>query len=155
MITNEQFDLLDVLAENEYKDIDDVLRSFYFILEDHKDKLQAAVEVINESESGIIVGRGTGGRKRAVIHEYVHDESSRNFWKVLGSKDNEYLCFKSYCTCPSFQQTVKSVIPDSSNRLICKHLIALRLARALKLVERHKVPLDTFMQVMCGLKLIH
>ncbi len=125
--------------------------AFYFVLGENEETLKLlehAVDVINLSaaESG-------SSQKHLVVHEFIHQDSSRKFWKVAGSNNNEYFCLYNFCSCPHYMQMVKSASIDKSTCHVCKHMIAVRLASALKLIDKHSVSLEVFMQHMCGEKL--
>ena len=59
--------------------------------------------------------------------------NGKKLYQVVGSSDNVYTCFKDelYCNCPSFQ----NMIVMKRSHFICKHLLAVMVASALKSYE--------------------
>ncbi|XP_053214454.1 zinc finger SWIM domain-containing protein 7-like [Panonychus citri] len=63
----------------------------------------------------------------------VRSDSGRQVFKVLSQdKPIHYICYKNayYCTCLAFKHKV-----ISSDSIMCKHLIATRIADAMGLIE--------------------
>lgn len=107
----------------------EALRWFYYILPDHEKLLEAAVEILDRGLSQEIGGHSHS----SPVQEYYLSSNSRCFWKVAGSSRNrEYLCLKNYCSCKSFCHIARG----PSNRIICKHLLAVKIARVIGLAER-------------------
>jgi predicted nucleic acid-binding Zn finger protein len=146
MITDEQYALLDLLAEtnssNKTVEADEILSDAYFIFYDQVKFLESALEILDQSEE----------QHQSAVKTICHDMSTRKYWKVTGFHDAEYLCFGRSCTCPFYMNTLRS---SNSNRMqpvglqvVCKHLIAVRLATSLHKIEVVKLPMDKFMLQM-------
>lgn len=115
------------------KDSDAVLRAFYFALHDQAKLLEHAMDTIDVDS----------GRTKAV-REIKESGSGRKCWKVRGSQGNEYLCLDQYCSCPSFMQLCRG----HEMRVVCKHMVAVRLAKALHLVEYKEVNREEFVRTI-------
>ena len=72
---------------------------------------------------------------RGAVTRY-HCSASRELYRVRGTGGRFYTCMSSsdYCSCPSFVYTVL-VKQDS---LLCKHLLAVRLGRAMAAGKRER-----------------
>ncbi len=143
MISESQSILLNLLVDSSRSassseisstEVDNRLKQIHFILHDQMKLLEASMELLDHE-------------RKKPVQEIIHDNSQRHFWKVLGSKDNEYLCFEKFCTCQSYQQLLKSSYDDQP--ILCKHLLSIRIAKILGLVEKVSLPLDQFMEKMC------
>lgn len=77
--------------------------------------------------------------KRKAVTKYVAMDSRRECYKVRGEQD-DYLCFRdlSYCSCHNFAQRCVSSFP------LCKHVIAMKLAEGLGIIEQVQVPDSEF-----------
>lgn len=137
--------------------------------ESERKVLEASVELLEKD--GSTGNSGGQYRSGAVIHEYIHATSKRKVWKVAGSssKGSSYLCFRHYCSCPSYAQvtqkshatTVVSTFSPSTGmrgsvnggidtHVLCKHLLAIRLAKCLNMVESHTVDTANFLSICCS-----
>ncbi|CAM9779369.1 unnamed protein product [Ectocarpus sp. 12 AP-2014] len=80
--------------------------------------------VLDKSRVVTVVARNTG----------------RSVWLVQGSRGAPYLCLREYCSCSrSFQELVRRGAPHP---VLCKHLLAVRLAPALGLSISEEVDDD-------------
>lgn len=113
-----------------------VLKAFHFILHDQAKLIEHSLEIIDQSDESI-----------KPVQQYQHEQSGRKFWKVRGSRENEYLCLSRYCSCPSFVNLVKAAELDKV--ILCKHLLAIQLAKALRMEQVYFMSLDTFVLKMC------
>lgn len=116
-------------------EVDDALKQVHFLLHDHMKLLEASLELLDHER-----------RKSVQMIEDEHGE--RCFWRVQGSREQDYLCLSHHCSCPSFQQLLRNS-SDGQQHVMCKHLLAIKLAQILGLEERSKLPLDQFMERMC------
>ena len=71
-------------------------------------------------------------------------------WRVAGSGSAEYTCLWGYCPCPSYTRMAQQTV----QRLLCKHLVTLRWALALGLVEEVDVSADDFVDALAGKDLV-
>lgn len=111
----------------------EILKSVSFILHDNRKLLEAASEILGEDQH-------SGGVKM-----FVSTSCGRKCWKIRGSHDKDYTCLTSYCSCPSFFLQSK----QCDGRVYCKHLLAIKLATMLNLVEVESVSDEKFVEVMC------
>mmetsp|Transcript_71722 Transcript_71722/g.140887 ORF Transcript_71722/g.140887 Transcript_71722/m.140887 type:complete len:156 (-) Transcript_71722:358-825(-) len=136
MISDAQSDLIGALqkkhAVNKGTDIE-ILKGLSFILFDHRKLLESAVEMLGDD------GQSTG------VKEYVSNSCGRKFWKVRGSQDREYTCLRSFCSCQSYLIQTKQATTD----VICKHLLAIKIADMMGLVEKEEVTDEKFVELMC------
>lgn len=141
MISDEQWELLELLVAKGKlvaMDIDELLTAANYLFSEQGKLLDAALEIIDTQDD----------QRFRPVHEYVEETSSRRYWKVIGSHDTQYLCLEGYCNCPFFMNAMRSHSADVQGRIVCKHLIAVRLASALRRVEIHRLPLEKFMAGM-------
>ena len=109
------------------------MKGLSFILFDHRKLLESAVEMLGDD------GQSTG------VKEYVSNSCGRKFWKVRGSQDREYTCLRSFCSCQSYLIQTKQATTD----VICKHLLAIKIADMMGLVEKEEVTDEKFVELMC------
>jgi predicted nucleic acid-binding Zn finger protein len=135
MITDAQLELLDSLGakydEQRGSEVE-VLKSLDFALFDNRKLLESAVEMIGED------GRHS-------IKQFSSVSCGRKCWKVRGSQDREYTCLSSFCSCPSYLMQSK----QASGRVLCKHLLAIKIAGMLGSVEKEEVSDERFVDLLC------
>ncbi|CBJ27713.1 conserved unknown protein [Ectocarpus siliculosus] len=85
--------------------------------------VESTIQVLDKSRVVKVVARNTG----------------RSVWLVQGSRGAPYLCLREYCSCRSFQELVRRGAPHP---VLCKHLLAVRLAPALGLSMSEEVDDD-------------
>ncbi|CAM9107371.1 unnamed protein product [Ectocarpus sp. 8 AP-2014] len=74
------------------------------------------------------------------VVKVVARTTGRSVWLVQGSRGAPYLCLRQYCSCSrSFQELVRRGAPHP---VLCKHLLAVRLAPALGLSISEEVDDD-------------
>jgi predicted nucleic acid-binding Zn finger protein len=135
MITDAQLDLLDLLGAKydvQRAPEGEILKSLDFVLFDNRKLLESAVEMIGED--------GKQG-----IKQFSSISCGRKCWKVRGSHDREYTCLSSFCSCPSYLMQSK----QASGRVLCKHLLAIKIAGMLGLVEKEEVSDERFVDLLC------
>jgi predicted nucleic acid-binding Zn finger protein len=145
MLTEHQIQLIDILCRNvtghtrqdgttgEY-DEKLFLKSLAFILNGNRKLLEDSVDIVDDKS------------EFPMIRIYKSINSARSFSKVRGSRPGtEYVCLDSFCSCPSFNQQAKSV----RGAVICKHLLAIKVARALNKIEEKVLSEDKFVDYMC------
>lgn len=136
MLSEVQLELIDGLCkyhgEKRGNDID-VLKSVSFILHDNRKLLESAVEILGEEPPA------TG------VKQFISSSCGRVCWKVRGSQDRDYTCLANYCSCPSFFQQSKQV----DGKIFCKHLLAIKLATVMQLMDTETVSDERFVEVMC------
>lgn len=115
-------------------DVDDALRQVHFLLQDHTKLIEASLELLDHE-------------RKSSVQMIEDDAGDRHFWRVQGSKEQDYLCLTRHCSCQSFQQLLK--VSSDSQPILCKHLLAIKLAVILDMVDRVKLPLDQFVERMC------
>mmetsp|Transcript_34678 Transcript_34678/g.35371 ORF Transcript_34678/g.35371 Transcript_34678/m.35371 type:complete len:152 (+) Transcript_34678:51-506(+) len=110
----------------------DFLRCCVFSFNEGMPTLESVIDVL---ESGM-------------VREITCRTSGRSIWKVYGSKGVEYICLSSYCPCRSFYEQARS----SSVYLVCKHLLAIQLAKPLGRLTVQVVSDDVFLDNVCGIE---
>jgi predicted nucleic acid-binding Zn finger protein len=135
--------------------------------ENERKVLEASVELLEKDGGGGSTSSSSGQYHRAVIQEFKHATSKRTVWKVgaSSSRGSSYLCFRHYCSCPSYAQVAQKsqATTDASTssgvgaisggvdtHVMCKHLLAIRIAKCLNMVESHSVDTATFMTCCCN-----
>ena len=111
-----QWSLLCNLKVDVADNAEEMFRALNFILCDERKLLEAAVEVLDSLQ---------------YIEQFSSGSSSgRHFWKVSGSKGNEYLCLQKFCTCRRYLELEKNESHESTEDafIVCKHLVAIRIA---------------------------
>lgn len=113
-----QWSLLCNLKGEVDSNVEDTFRALNFILCDEKKLLEAAVDVLDSLQ---YIEKFTSGSL-----------SGRHFWKVSGSKGNEYLCLQKFCTCRRYLELEKNEShqsnSDETDLIVCKHLVAIQIA---------------------------
>lgn len=117
-----------------------LLQKFHFILNDHPLMITSCLEMLDDSTVS--------------IRKLISSSSSRVFWKVpsfsktsrfkSGTK-HDYLCTTRFCECKNFLEQSKLCY----NNVLCKHLVTIRIATALKLVQQEIVTDTKFIELMC------
>lgn len=125
MPTQNQIDLFDSVIESGVTDIETILRCGNFIFYDDRKIFELSLEVLDENKLIRYVKTACG---------------SRSFCLVKDSNEKNYLCFQKYCSCRSFVDLVKKNNRFNFNNEIfsveiCKHLLAIKIAKALNLLE--------------------
>eukprot|EP01031_Cornospumella_fuschlensis_P027039 gene27039-32672_t len=140
MIEELQFRLLDTLIAGPdcpSVETDDVISAASFILYDQDKLVDASLDLLDHGDA---------------VREVRHAESGRKYWRVSDRRtehqEKTYICLEKYCSCSYFTAYVKSYINHDENQkiVICKHLLAVRLARALRKCSQIDLPLDKFLQ---------
>ena len=132
-------DMLD--RQRPWDDPDDVLRAARFYLHDQIKVLEAAVEVLDHKEPIECVDCVGPG-----------DFVARSYWRVPSSSKQGglnpewYTCMETGCTCVRYIELARAV--DPSMTPMCKHLIAVRLATALKLVKYTRANAEDFSEAL-------
>lgn len=110
------------------------LKSLAFILDGNRKLLEDSVDIVDDKSDF------------PMIRTFTSISSARWFSKVRGSRPgSEYVCLDSFCSCPNFKQQAKSV----KGAVICKHLLAIKIGRALNKVEEKVLPDDKFVEYLC------
>ena len=114
---------------------EDILKTVYVLLPNHSKLIDASLEILDTT---------TESYKPVVEFE---DESicKRRFWKVIRSRDKEYVCFHNFCSCPSYAQVAKTL---AEGRVFCKHLLAVKLGIALQMTEKRRLTTPQFIDFM-------
>jgi predicted nucleic acid-binding Zn finger protein len=113
-------------------------------LSDQEKILDAALEIFDNNS----VHDDKSLTRSLPVIEYTCDlagetsegERRRSFYKVIGSKDREYLCLRQYCSCRSYSQMAR----NEGRKVLCKHLLAVKIARAMNLLDRRIVSDDEY-----------
>jgi len=104
----------------------EVLRVTRFVLHDHSKLIDSAVELIDEQKAN--------GTPIKCYISSTGQQPPRKCWRVPGSeKGTEYTCLQHFCPCQSYCEMSKAASPDRT--VNCKHLIAVRIATVLSLVN--------------------
>lgn len=122
MLSEAQWEALDFWAEEETSsatvDTESVLSTMWSILRDQPKLIEHALNILDNDPKYCAVKRYT-------------DSTNRHFYTVRGEDDDENVCFESFCSCPGFAQ----LSCGHEMKIMCKHLLATRIARALKIAE--------------------
>jgi predicted nucleic acid-binding Zn finger protein len=118
--------------------LDEILKSVYYILENQSKLIESALDLLDSGESS--------GKR---IIQYRDTSSCRTFWKLNHrySKDKDYFCLSNYCNCSSFSQLARGS-SNSSGTLLCKHLLAVKIAVALDYLEKTELSTSQFVDVL-------
>eukprot|EP01041_Mallomonas_annulata_P001369 gene1369-2642_t len=108
----------------------DIMNSLIFCLHDNVKLLENAVDVLD----------------CGFVREITCRPSKRSCWKVSGSKGKEYTCLRDYCPCRSFFEQARL----HSNDVMCKHLLAMRIAGPLGKLHIEEVSEDVFLAIISG-----
>ena len=140
MISASQVEYMDSLldAETVY-DREELLRMCRFYLYDQLKVLESAVDIVDSPFVS-----GTGASVVSKVRCYRSQSSARSFWIVPGSRGAEYTCVSGGCTCQSYLEMSKSA--GVNIEVMCKHLIAIRLATALDMVVHETLSDENFVQ---------
>lgn len=67
----------------------------------------------------------------------ITSPSGRSIYQVIGSSGTPYTCFTTshYCSCPAYKYAV--LLKD--DHVMCKHVLAIKLAQAMKLCKMLEV----------------
>lgn len=148
-LTEHQFQLLDILCMNvgsqqqQQKQPDQpendekvFFKSLVFIfLNDSRKLLEDSVEIA-EGSSGDF----------PIVRMFRSKSSARSFSRVRGSRPGvEYFCLDKFCSCPNFIQQAKA----TRGSVICKHLLAIKIGRALHKIEEKVLSDDKFVEYLC------
>ena len=153
MVAESQLVLVDALChtaasdeshnKGEYSDQHQMkfFRTMYTILHDNKKLLEDSIDLVDSFRTGASLLRYFECEKPP-----TDSKSRRIFAKVKGSRPGtEYLCLARYCSCPSFANKAR----QTSSSVICKHLLALKIGVALKIIIPQQLPIEKFMEYMC------
>jgi predicted nucleic acid-binding Zn finger protein len=108
---------------------DIVLQSVWHVLHDQPKLIEHAMEVID-----------IDGKLRNPIQQYT-DSSGRCFFLVRGSLGQDYLCLEQYCSCQNFAQ----LSFGHERKVMCKHLLALRISSTLGLTNVNNCTNESFL----------
>lgn len=145
MISDIQYELLENLCDSTLKNSleyceNEILKQLSFILDNHRKLLELSIDILlssnDDSETSNVY----------TVKQYINKEYDRSCWKVKGSQDNEYLCLKDYCSCIHFFQQSKTI--QGPHRIICKHLLAIKLAILLKKIHVEQVNNDKYIELL-------
>lgn len=121
MSSEAQWEALEFWTENAASsrvETEIVLSTVWSILRDQPKLIEHALNILDKDPKSCAVKRFT-------------DAFSRHFYTVRGEEDDESICFENFCSCPSFAQ----LSSGHEMKIMCKHLLAIRIARALNSVE--------------------
>ena len=114
---------------------EDILKTVYVLLPNYSKLIEASLEILDSSSESI----------KPVVEFEDDSASKRKFWKVIRARDREYLCFHNFCSCPSYAQLAKSM---AEGRVLCKHLLAVKLGVALQMTEKRRLTTAQFVDCM-------
>lgn len=129
--------IADVGAANPH--CDKVLKIAQFALHDLPKLMESAVDLLDSIKANQTIIRcyasqGPGGRRKC--------------WRMPGSdKGTEYTCMLHYCPCPTYTELAGRV--TEGRTVMCKHLVAIRLATALGIVNESVLGDEQFVAKMC------
>ena len=136
MITEAQIELIDGLCkkyDNDKASEGEILKSVSFVLYDHRKLLESAVEMMGEDAQS------------CGVKQFASNSCGRRCWKVKGSHDKDYTCLKNFCSCPSYSMQAR----QTNNEVICKHLLAIKLASMLGWIETELISDERFVEILC------
>jgi predicted nucleic acid-binding Zn finger protein len=131
MLTESQIDLISVVCNHcssKETDNESILRLFDFVLLDNRKVLEAAVDILDNSKFS--------------IKKFTSESSDRSCWKVHGSQGKDYMCLENFCSCQSYLQQAK----QHRGRILCKHLLAVRLATSMSKINCEVISDEKFAQ---------
>eukprot|EP01039_Chlorochromonas_danica_P011035 gene11035-12285_t len=145
MISSEQWELLNLLMDKGKHitmEIEEVLTAAHWILSQESKLLESSLEILDSMEDS---------STSPTIEAIYHEETNRHYWKVQSRSQDSgyYLCLQESCSCPFFMTSLRQGgLPDNQQKIVCKHLVAIRLATALRRVKMQRVPLERFLVLM-------
>lgn len=148
MISSEQWELLNLLMDkgkHVTMEIEEVLTAANWILSQESKLLEGSLEILDSMEDK------DSPSPCPTIEAIYHEESNRHYWKVQSRSQDSgyYLCLQESCSCPFFMASLRQgVQPDNLQKIVCKHLVAVRLATALRRVKISRVSLERFLVLM-------
>lgn len=150
MLTDSQLELLDKVIQNfhqnvtsnelniavinEQATINVLLANLAFVLFDNRKILDAAVDILDDSDNSI---RHYGTKNAS---------PRRQIWTVKGSQGSDYICLERFCPCAYYMQQART----RKGRIICKHLLAIKLFGAIKRESIQLLDDEDFAKVMCA-----
>ena len=150
MLTDSQHDLLDKVIQSFHNDVtinenitekndeqailNILLTNLAFVLFDNRKILDAAVDILDDSDN--------------LIRHYGTTNASprRQMWTVKGSLGSDYICLERFCPCPYYMQQART----RKGRILCKHLLAIKLFVAIKRENIQLLGDEDFAKVMCA-----
>lgn len=123
----------------------DAIKHLRFLLWDQVKLLDTAVELLDTIKGNDLhitcyssQATGAGGNSK----------TKRRCWRVPGStKGTEYTCFINFCPCRSYIDMSKQ--QGQARTVMCKHLVAVRMATLLGWVTQEAVNDAQFVAKMC------
>jgi predicted nucleic acid-binding Zn finger protein len=111
-----------------------VLKKVNFILHDQLNLVESSLDLLDECGH---------------ITRIICGSSGRMFWRVPSSQQRfrggkDYLCLEGHCPCRSFGEQAR-VLPATTT-VICKHLLAIRIATACSMVKTEIVTESVFVE---------
>ena len=125
-------------SEETLQEQDEVLKACSFILHDQRQLLEEAIAIIDQDHM--------------LITRYQCSHHPRFIWKV-SSRRNVYICFTNYCPCRGFLDQLKTALPAANidgGKILCKHLLAIRIGGKLRKIKEEVVNNDIFVGMMAG-----
>jgi predicted nucleic acid-binding Zn finger protein len=110
-------------------EIDDILRSYLFILNHQKELLQRAIILLDDTE----------------ILKIESQTSKRHFWIIKGVNRKTYRVLDSYCPCRSYLDQIQTLGREEA---LCKHLIAISLGTSLHKIESRSLGNEDFIKML-------
>lgn len=135
--SHSQLELLDALLYGHPSSKENVLKKVSFILHDQLNLIESSLDLLDEC---------------SFITRVVCRSSGRMFWKVPSSQqrnrsvsgDKDYLCLEAFCPCRSFGEQARTL--PTTMPIMCKHLLAVRIATACSMVKSEEVSESTFVE---------
>lgn len=124
------------LIEEENASKESILKRINFIIGNQSQLIENCMDLLDDSTKQ--------------IKRIKSASTERIFWKVpsqsyRGGLKKDYICTEKYCPCRSFGELAKSNRSD----VLCKHLLAIRIGTALKVIIEQVVTDVVFVDMMC------
>ena len=141
-----QYDLLEELSQQQkekdsslHQSEEELLKALHFIFYDNLKIIDIALDIVD----------------RGNITCIQSNSCDRCFWRVCSAPNaDEYTVFQSYCACRSYAEQCKHAVTGASaatSTVMCKHMLAVRLAVLLNRIGRMSIVSDTvFVEMMCN-----
>jgi predicted nucleic acid-binding Zn finger protein len=110
-------------------EIDNVMRSYLFILQHQKEILQRAILLLDDTD----------------ILKIESQTSKRHFWIIKGVNRKTYRVLDSYCPCRSYLDQIQQ---NGREEALCKHLIAISLGTSLHRIESRSLGNEDFIKML-------
>jgi predicted nucleic acid-binding Zn finger protein len=128
-----QWELLQIFCNQKIQNQYDFFRGISFILYDDRKLLDSSLDVLSNLQYISKYICNNNGDNRTNDGSY-NSNSNREVYIVSGSRDNQYMCLKRSCTCRHYLELTRQSF-NYHDPIVCKHLVAVQIARASGLIK--------------------